>query len=668
MLTARGEESDKVLGLESGADDYLAKPFGIREFVARVRALLRRSRARSRPRRREAGAAPARSVTVHGVEIDPARRRVRVRGQEVELTTQEFKLLHLLASHPGIVFSREALLARVWPGQTFVTPRSRRHAGEARCASASKPIPRSPRSCSPCGAPATRSPMSDAAPRRRRAAGIAASTGASPPASSRSWRLMLLAQGALFLWLSAQRDEAMPPRLLADLAPLVAEELTDAAARAPGADLADLARARFADLGRPAALVLADGRVVCGGIDPPPPIVAATAARGCARLTPTTWRSRASGRGGPRGRGRRGGSATATSARRRGPRRRCRRGRVAPVRVGRARRGGRARGPRPSAGRRWRVNWRRGSRPGSPACCWRARRWRRWRCSGRRRTACAISKTRPGASAPAIARARASEAGGDEVASVARAFNRMAREAAAREAALVDADRARRQLLADVTHELRTPLTAIRGYAETLTLPAFAPASPQGRQAVHVVDVEAQRLERLVNDLLDLARFDAGGAPLELAAVPVRAAVHAGRRTPRAGRRGRRPDARDRRWRRLPSIVRGDERRLEQVLQNLTANALRHTPPGGRVCARRHARRRTRWSSPCATPASGIAAEHLPYVFDRFYKADTARSDAARHRAWPVDRRRRSSNATAARVRVTSTPGVETCFEVRLPG
>ncbi len=123
MLTARGEESDRVLGLESGADDYLAKPFGIREFVARVRALLRRSRAAT-PEAPAGGAGAGKVVTVHGVEIDPARRRVRVHGHDVELTTQEFRLLHLLASHPGIVFSREALLARVWPGQTFVTERS----------------------------------------------------------------------------------------------------------------------------------------------------------------------------------------------------------------------------------------------------------------------------------------------------------------------------------------------------------------------------------------------------------------------------------------------------------------------------------------------------------------------------------------------------------------
>ena len=122
MLTARREESDKVLGLESGADDYLAKPFGIRELVARVRALLRR------PRRSQlqAEAAPAgdRPVDVHGLHIDPARRRVRVGGADVDLTAQEFRLLHVLATHPGIVFSREALLSRVWPDQTYVTDRS----------------------------------------------------------------------------------------------------------------------------------------------------------------------------------------------------------------------------------------------------------------------------------------------------------------------------------------------------------------------------------------------------------------------------------------------------------------------------------------------------------------------------------------------------------------
>jgi two-component system OmpR family response regulator/two-component system alkaline phosphatase synthesis response regulator PhoP len=122
MLTARREESDKVLGLESGADDYLAKPFGIRELVARVRALLRRPR-RSQLQA-DAAVSAERPVEIHGLHIDPARRTVRVRGADVDLTAQEFRLLHVLATHPGIVFSREALLSRVWPDHTFVTERS----------------------------------------------------------------------------------------------------------------------------------------------------------------------------------------------------------------------------------------------------------------------------------------------------------------------------------------------------------------------------------------------------------------------------------------------------------------------------------------------------------------------------------------------------------------
>jgi DNA-binding response OmpR family regulator len=131
MLTARREEADKVVGLESGADDYLTKPFGVRELVARARALLRR------PRRaagqagalgtaaRDTVSRPAEGVVrVHGIELDLHRRRVRVEGREVELTDQEFRLLFLLASHPGIVFSREALLSKIWRGDTFVTIRS----------------------------------------------------------------------------------------------------------------------------------------------------------------------------------------------------------------------------------------------------------------------------------------------------------------------------------------------------------------------------------------------------------------------------------------------------------------------------------------------------------------------------------------------------------------
>jgi DNA-binding response OmpR family regulator len=122
MLTARREESDKVVGLESGADDYLTKPFGVRELVARVRALLRRG-----PRPLVTSAGPkenARPVTYKHIVMDPARRRVRVGKADVELTSNEFHLLYVLLASPGIVFSREALLSRVWKDQTFVTVRS----------------------------------------------------------------------------------------------------------------------------------------------------------------------------------------------------------------------------------------------------------------------------------------------------------------------------------------------------------------------------------------------------------------------------------------------------------------------------------------------------------------------------------------------------------------
>ncbi|ACY97040.1 response regulator transcription factor [Thermomonospora curvata] len=106
MLTARGEETDQLIGLGVGADDYLTKPFSMRVLVARVRALLRRiERARS-------GTHPV--VRLGGLEVDRAARRVRLRGAQVHLTPTEFELLAFLAGAPGTVFSRAELLERVW--------------------------------------------------------------------------------------------------------------------------------------------------------------------------------------------------------------------------------------------------------------------------------------------------------------------------------------------------------------------------------------------------------------------------------------------------------------------------------------------------------------------------------------------------------------------------
>jgi DNA-binding response OmpR family regulator len=106
MLTARGEESERIVGLEMGADDYLAKPFSPNELVARVRALLRRSERHSR--------APASTVAYGSIVIDAVRHTVASAGDEVSLTAKEFLLLEYLVKHRGRVLSRDVLLTDVW--------------------------------------------------------------------------------------------------------------------------------------------------------------------------------------------------------------------------------------------------------------------------------------------------------------------------------------------------------------------------------------------------------------------------------------------------------------------------------------------------------------------------------------------------------------------------
>jgi DNA-binding response OmpR family regulator len=123
MLTARDSESDTVVGLESGADDYLTKPFGVRELQARIGALMRRHT-------RAAGAVhgPATHLTrgtgASRIDIDAERREVTVRGERVDLTKQEFDVLYQLASRPGVVFPRATLLQKVWSDDTYVTERT----------------------------------------------------------------------------------------------------------------------------------------------------------------------------------------------------------------------------------------------------------------------------------------------------------------------------------------------------------------------------------------------------------------------------------------------------------------------------------------------------------------------------------------------------------------
>jgi two-component system sensor histidine kinase BaeS len=222
--------------------------------------------------------------------------------------------------------------------------------------------------------------------------------------------------------------------------------------------------------------------------------------------------------------------------------------------------------------------------------------------------------------------ARAPEHGGDEVTAVARSFNRMAAELSTRTRALENADTARRKLLADVSHELMTPLTAMRGYLETLSMSVLDNDTPTRERYLQIVSEETHRLERIVGDLLDLARLEGGGTTMrqdhvDIAALFDRvAARHEREMTQRNVRLEFHVNA-------GAENVIGDPDRLEQALQNLAANALRHTPDAGQI---------TLTSSPIPDgirltvhdTGPGIPAEHLSLIFERFYKADAARKAA----------------------------------------
>jgi len=261
--------------------------------------------------------------------------------------------------------------------------------------------------------------------------------------------------------------------------------------------------------------------------------------------------------------------------------------------------------------------------------------------------------------------ARAPDRGGDEIAAVASAFNAMAGDLSARAEALAASDRVRRQLLADVSHELTTPVTAMRGYLETLTMPELTLDEATRGRYLTIISDETNRLERLIGELLDLARLEGGGGSLQTAPVPVadlfdRVAARHERALQSAGvtlQTAVESAARE---------VTGDRDRLEQALQNLAANAIRYAPRGSVLRLSSRAVAGAIVISVEDAGADGIAAEHLPHVFDRFYKADASRAGVNVGSGLGLSIVKAIVERHGGSISVTSRPG-RTVFEIVLP-
>ena len=419
--------------------------------------------------------------------------------------------------------------------------------------------------------------------------------------------LVLLAQALLFVWLTGRAAGALPARSPVRFAALVAADVAAALEREPELDLAGYLREQFGRSYSPVVVLMDDGRVLTNRTSAPPPVLVEAARRRLRRLQAGS--EARLGRGAPR------------SVRRRRP------AEATAIVVAQELRGVVLVPPQPRpsvivlremgptlivAGLGFLVA---GTALAALVVFGPARR----RLRALEEAAGAVGAGQNGVRAP--------ETGGDEVAALARAFNRMAGDLEARARALEASDRARRQLLADVSHELSTPLTAIRGYVETLSMPDLPLDDATRQRSLTIIQEEAERLDRIVGDLLDLARLEEGGPPLAPEAVSIAALferVEDRHRPTLAEKRV----AFERRIEPGTPRVWADPGRLEQVLQNLAANAARHTPAGGRIALEASSADgevvlRVRDSGP------GVPPEHLPRIFDRFYKADASRAGAA---------------------------------------
>lgn len=260
--------------------------------------------------------------------------------------------------------------------------------------------------------------------------------------------------------------------------------------------------------------------------------------------------------------------------------------------------------------------------------------------------------------------ARAPQKGGDEIARVAAAFNRMAGELETRDAALRTSDALRRQMMADVSHELKTPLTAMRGYIETLRMPEVVLDEDRRNRYFETIDRETRRLERIVKDLLDLARYEHGGVVLQPRVFDIERLFQnvVGRHEREAQKRG--VAIRIHVAEHADQVV-ADPDRIEQAIENLVGNALRHTPAGGAITL-------TATQAGGAVTLSvsdtgrGIVPEHLPHVFERFYKVDTARASESTGSGLGLSITKAITERHGGTIGVTSEPG-RTTFTILLP-
>ena len=225
---------------------------------------------------------------------------------------------------------------------------------------------------------------------------------------------------------------------------------------------------------------------------------------------------------------------------------------------------------------------------------------------------------------------RVADASGDEIGRLAEQLDSMTATLAAARSQLEATSRQRRQLFANITHELATPLTSIRGYAETMLDPGVDVTEAERTRYVRGVLEESRRLDRLIHDLFDLARLEAGATSLELdrldwVALCRNTVQRFERRFADAGLRLKWEERVPEAW------VRADGHRMEEVLENLLANALRYVPDGGSVelWLERNPGTVKIFQLGASDDGPGVSSEDLPHVFDRFYRGAGARVSGA---------------------------------------